>query len=95
MASSRDYRLRYTYGITEDEYTSILTLQENACAICRRPADLEENDYYVAKRSKQKSDLTYVDFSVGSVTQDSKSGGTIQINWKLRELTFDAPRQSK
>lgn len=34
---SRQYRLKTVYGITPEEYTRLLILQNNVCAICKQP----------------------------------------------------------
>lgn len=34
---AKDYRLRKTYGITLDQYNSLLKKQKNECKICSRP----------------------------------------------------------
>lgn len=38
-AKSRAKYLRQTYGITVDQYESILLSQEGVCAICKRPSE--------------------------------------------------------
>ncbi len=48
---------------------------------------LEGKGCYVARKSSGKLELTSVVFSVGSVIQDSRSGGTMLLEWKVRQDT--------
>ena len=43
----RDYRRRYTYGVTPDDWSRMWTEQEGLCKICPKPLGLDDGSYAI------------------------------------------------